>query len=50
MPETLTKKQTKRPSNDDLDWMVRNVIIPYQKRKEAREWPTRTSTKNATRG
>lgn len=46
MRDTLTKKTTTptpKPTQDDLDWMIRNIILPYQKAKKEKRDPCATT-------
>lgn len=51
MPSTLIKTPTKKPDQRavDLDWMILNVILPYQKKKKEKPaWDTTTSITSAS--
>lgn len=46
MENNATKKSTTptpQPTQDDLDWMIRNIILPYQKAKKEKRDPCATS-------
>ena len=52
MPSMLIKTPTKKPDQKaaDLDWMILNVILPYQKqKKEKQACATTASTGTASR-
>ena len=45
--ETLRKKPDQKAA--DLDWMILNVILPYQKKKKEKPaWDTTTSITSAS--
>lgn len=37
-------RPTPKPTQDDLDWMIRNVILPYQKAEKEKRDPCATTT------
>ena len=51
MPRLHPKKDSKRVDQKaaDLDWMILNVILPYQKKKKEKPaWDTTTSITSAS--
>ena len=36
-------RPTPKPTQGDLDWMIRNVILPYQKAKKEKHDPCATT-------